>query len=95
MSACPKNKYRGWRTGGPLKRFLLEWGTRNQLSEFTPGSGGSMVLADTNVYAGGTLMATSDGNNLHFYLNGDSKTRDDVSRDRSFRVDATNRERRP
>jgi len=81
--------------GWPTQALLLEWGTRNQLSEFTPGSGGSMVLAPTNVYAGRTLMATYDANNLHFYLNDDSKTRVDVSRDRSFRVDATNSERRP
>jgi RHS repeat-associated protein len=41
----------------------------NQLSEFTPGSGGSMVLAHTNVWANGVLIATDDVNKTHFYLN--------------------------
>ena len=41
----------------------------NQLSQFTPGSGGSMVLAHTNVWANGVLIATDDVNKTHFYLN--------------------------
>jgi RHS repeat-associated protein len=45
------------------------WGTGNQLSEFTPGSGGGMVLAHTNVWANGVLIATDDVNKTHFYLN--------------------------
>ena len=56
--------------GWPIQAFFwLVWGTGNQLSEFTPGSGGSMVLAHTNVWANGVLIATDDVNKTHFYLN--------------------------
>lgn len=48
----------------------------------------------SNVYTAGTLMATHDGSNLHFYLNDNSKTRVDASRSLGFQVDATSRERR-
>lgn len=41
----------------------------NQLSEFTPGSGGSVTLAHTNVWADGVLIATDDVNKTHYYLN--------------------------
>ena len=41
----------------------------NQLSEFTPGSGGSVTLAHTNVWANGVLIATDDVNKTHYYLN--------------------------
>ena len=41
----------------------------HQLSRFAPDSNGNIALDYTNVYAAGTLMATYDGSNLHFYLN--------------------------
>jgi RHS repeat-associated protein len=39
------------------------------LSQFSADSNGNIVLQNTNVYAAGTLMATYDAVNLHFYLN--------------------------
>ncbi|HTW46262.1 MAG TPA: hypothetical protein VMD58_12000 [Acidobacteriaceae bacterium] len=41
----------------------------NQLSEFATDASGNEALVHTNVYAAGTLMATYDAVNLHFYLN--------------------------
>jgi RHS repeat-associated protein len=41
----------------------------NQLSEFDPGSNGNLALAHTNVWANGTLIATDDNTETHFYLN--------------------------
>jgi RHS repeat-associated protein len=41
----------------------------NQLSEFAPGQGGTMVWQHTNVYANGELIATEDNTEAHFYLN--------------------------
>jgi RHS repeat-associated protein len=39
-----------------------------QLTEFTIGSGNAPVWKHTNVYAGGKLIATYDGNGLHFHI---------------------------
>jgi RHS repeat-associated protein len=41
----------------------------NQLSEFTPGTGGGLVLVHTNVWANGMLIATDDSTETHYYLN--------------------------
>ena len=49
------------------------------MSEFAM-SGGTPLLAHTNVWANGVLIATDDVTKTHFYLNDCSKTRVDVSR---------------
>lgn len=41
----------------------------HQLSELDPDSNGTMAWQHTNVYAGGSLMATYDNDGLHFYMN--------------------------
>jgi RHS repeat-associated protein len=41
----------------------------NQLSEFVPDANGNIKLEHTNVWAAGTLMATDDDIETHYYLN--------------------------